>query len=82
MLDDVSPSSPHCMGAKEVLPMLIVQEITLMFLVHRRDFLRGWKLFADRNTVPLPLAGIVKKFEGFLDGYCACVSQGQGLLKK
>lgn len=65
MLDDVTPNSPHCMGAKEDLPMLIVPEITLMFLVHRRDILRWWKLFADRNTVPLPLAGIVKKFEGF-----------------
>lgn len=53
----------------------------LMFLVHRRDFLRGWKLFADRNPVPLPLAGIVKKFEGFLDVYYACVSQGHSLLK-
>lgn len=48
-----------------------------MFLVP----LSGWKLFADRDTVPLPLAALVKKFEGFENGNCTCMSQGQGWLK-
>lgn len=44
--------------------MMLAQK-TLMLLVHRRDFAGVWKLFADRNNVPLQVAAIVKKFEGF-----------------